>query len=201
MKSEHIGIILGAGLVASCSYTPSTYESVDVNIVQKAIVSEDRQSVEFIVSNLMKYDVVCNSHQLRVVFDNPRSYLDVGEFVMSVSGMYINALEEKRFGVPTTAIASESEIEVQYASSFSPGEKCRWAEVEDYCSRVDEAFARLSIPEVQEDEDCFTFSSRLEQGKVVRKGEKMSQGLRDFSQRFFRYRSDLQAGNDEGSGS
>ena len=103
-KPRYSRIFLAVLFVSSCTYSPPNFRTVDLVVKQTVVVADDRQSAEFVISNPMKYDIVCANPQIRVVFDNPRSYLDVGEYVASLSGLYVEAESKKELAISTREV-------------------------------------------------------------------------------------------------
>ncbi len=191
-KPRYSRIFLAVLFVSSCTYSPPNFRTVDLVVKQTVVVADDRQSAEFVISNPMKYDIICANPQIRVVFDNPRSYLDVGEYVASLSGLYVEAESKKELAISTREVyGGEQEVEVQYASSFSHGSRCRWASVRDFCSKTHPEFAQLRIPEAAKEEKCISFAARIEDGRLLKDVENSSDSFRTFLRRFFRYRGYL----------
>ncbi|MEW8052648.1 MAG: hypothetical protein AB2809_19995 [Candidatus Thiodiazotropha sp.] len=138
MKSLLSIVLVGVLFLQGCAKTPlrtnidnrSVYPLV-INV--QAIIDKDREGGYATITNNADVDVFCPSLRMRVIYDDPNTYLERGEQVLVMSGLFFRPGEVKEYSAVKT-LPGDTLPHVRSIHVDDQVESCRSATIEDYCA-------------------------------------------------------------------
>lgn len=137
MRSALAALLIVSCLVSCKSIPPEEplvllREWGSIRVSSKVSINLARSAANFAITNESTEDVVCDSMSIRGVYDNPDTYLESGEKVISLGNVFLRA----RATLTNTIDLPEGGFgrsQIRAASALEAGQHCRVATLLDYC--------------------------------------------------------------------
>ncbi len=111
---------------------PSDYASYTQRVSSVTLIQPSREEAAVTIRNEMSYDVKCTGILSRVVYDNPNTYLEIGERTDWLSAVYIRGRSNVEHKVLVDG-AYPVGTNIRAVSIMQPSQTCGRASVEDFC--------------------------------------------------------------------
>jgi hypothetical protein len=117
--------------LASCEVPFNMRMVPELHLLSTELISQDRQSWALDMTNPSDHDVFCPRLEVRVVFDNPKDYLETGEENEVVLNEYLVGKQQLHLSGRLPPATAGRNIQVRSISNVEPA--CFAATIKEFC--------------------------------------------------------------------
>lgn len=157
-------LAIGGVLLSGCAAKFSAVQVQPSRVKTLSQISPERTKWKLSVKNEGANDVFCKRISIRVIYDDPRDYLEKGEAVEVVSDKYLRGRQSISLAGSTPIQVWGKDVHIRSVSAIDP--ECTSATLDDFCAYADKT--------VQEREQLLMIGEQSRSESCVGLGEKVT---------------------------
>jgi hypothetical protein len=128
-------VVILSGCTSEISHIQPRFERNigPIRLVSNVEIAQDRRLAKYEFDNKSRFDIVCENLNVRAIMDDPNTYLETSEKVVSIGSIFIREDAAIRGEIHSSKFVEGTKAHIRAVSLVEGGPRCRRAKFSDYC--------------------------------------------------------------------